>query len=173
MYPFEVFLVSGLLTSFRYVPKSKSVVCLNPFQLNYTHLMTNLFNVHKMTSKCELANDLNDWNFSPSKLLQFPFDPIRENFVRRNVKNSLFSHVKPTPLSEPKLVAYSEDALQNILNMDIKITQSNEFAEFIAGNKVLESSTPMAHRYGGHQFGYWAMQLGDGRAILLGEYVNW
>jgi len=42
----------------------------------------------------------------------------------------------------------------------------------VAGSRVLPGSVPMAHRYGGHQFGYWANQLGDGRAILLGEYLN-
>ena len=40
------------------------------------------------------------------------------------------------------------------------------------GNSILLGSTPLAHRYGGHQFSIWAGQLGDGRAHLLGEYVN-
>ncbi len=38
--------------------------------------------------------------------------------------------------------------------------------------QVLSGSTPLSHRYGGHQFGYWAGQLGDGRAHMLGEYVS-
>lgn len=134
--------------------------------------MVNFYKTPGKMSECRLAKNLDDWNFSPSKLVEFPFDPISENFVRRNVKKSVFSFVTPTPLSKPRLVAYSDDALQNILNMDVEITKTEEFAEFVAGNKVLESSNPMAHRYGGHQFGYWAMQLGDGRAILLGEYIN-
>ena len=44
--------------------------------------------------------------------------------------------------------------------------------QVVSGNRVLPFSTPLAHRYGGHQFGYWSGQLGDGRAHILGEYVN-
>ena len=50
--------------------------------------------------------------------------------------------------------------LKNILNMDPAIAEDPEFADFASGNKVLEGSVPMAHRYGGHQFGYWARQIG-------------
>ncbi len=42
----------------------------------------------------------------------------------------------------------------------------------VSGNSVQQGSTPLAQRYGGHQFGNWADQLGDGRAHLLGEYIN-
>ncbi|XP_075221021.1 protein nucleotidyltransferase YdiU-like [Lycorma delicatula] len=173
MYPFTVVIISGFLTA--QGQKCISVAsCLNiDHRKNYSHFMINLHrNRHRMANCDTLAKDFQEWKFSPSKLLQFPFDPIKENFVRRNVKNSIFSFVDPTPMTDPKLVSYSVDALQNILNMDVEITKKKEFAEFIAGNYVLQTSNPMAHRYGGHQFGYWAMQLGDGRAILLGEYVN-
>ena len=46
------------------------------------------------------------------------------------------------------------------------------FVQFASGNGLLKGSTPLCHRYGGHQFGVWADQLGDGRAHMLGEYVN-
>lgn len=172
MYPLTAVFVSSLLTG--YGPKLTPVIsCLNVNQRNYTNLMVNFHKADNKMAKCSsLAKDLNEWKFSPSKLLQFPFDPIKENFVRRSVKSCLFSFVNPTPLSDPKLVCYSVDVLQDILDMDVEITKNKEFAEFIAGNNILKSSNPMAHRYGGHQFGYWASQLGDGRAILLGEYIN-
>ncbi|RZF42571.1 hypothetical protein LSTR_LSTR001366 [Laodelphax striatellus] len=120
----------------------------------------------------QLIKDLKEWEFSPSKLLRFPLDPIEQNFVRRNVKTAVFSRVDPTPLNNPRLISFSENVITNILNMHVDVTKTKEFVEFIAGNNVLKSSVPIAHRYGGHQFGYWAMQLGDGRAILLGEYIN-
>ena len=44
--------------------------------------------------------------------------------------------------------------------------------QFVSGNKMLPGSTSLCHRYGGHQFGVWADQLGDGRAHMLGEYLN-
>lgn len=119
-----------------------------------------------------LVPHIDQWQFSPSKLLSLPIDSIKDNYVRRNVPGVLFSHVTPTPLSSPKLVCYSGDVLTSILDMDPVITKTEEFVEFVAGNKILNSSVPLAHRYGGHQFGNWAFQLGDGRAILLGEYIN-
>lgn len=120
-----------------------------------------------------LKRELSDWQFSDSKLITLPLEITRENYVRRNVKDSVFSVVLPTPLkSKLKLVSYSEDALISILDMYPSIAETYEFLEFVSGNKILPSSIPLAHRYGGHQFGFWAMQLGDGRAHLLGEYVN-
>ncbi|CAB3372861.1 Hypothetical predicted protein [Cloeon dipterum] len=81
--------------------------------------------------------------------------------------------VTPTPLEKNlQLVGTSEDALVKILDMDPSIAETAEFVQFVAGDKILPSCTPLAHRYGGHQFGVWASQLGDGRAILLGEYIN-
>lgn len=132
----------------------------------------NLIMTYSNSNSIPLVADINEWQFTPLKLLSLPVDDIKDNYVRRNVPGVLFSHVTPTQLTSPKLVCYSEGVLTNILNMDSKITKTKEFTEFIAGNKILNSSVPVAHRYGGHQFGNWAMQLGDGRAILLGEYIN-
>jgi len=55
-------------------------------------------------------------------------------------------------------------------NQDIK---SNQFLEVMTGNSIIENSKPFAMCYAGHQFGNWAGQLGDGRAINLGEIKNW
>lgn len=59
--------------------------------------------------------------------------------------------------------------LADALGMDLSFLQSKEGAEFLSGNQVLENTNPIAQAYAGHQFGYFTM-LGDGRAILLGEY---
>lgn len=119
-----------------------------------------------------LIVNLSDFKLSPCKLLDLPIETNRENYVRRFIKGVIFSHVTPTPLSSSKLVAFSESALSDILDLDPAVTQAPEFIDFVSGNIVIATSTPLAHRYGGHQFGVWASQLGDGRAILLGEYVN-
>uniref|UniRef100_A0A1B6LBT6 Selenoprotein O n=2 Tax=Graphocephala atropunctata TaxID=36148 RepID=A0A1B6LBT6_9HEMI len=123
-------------------------------------------------SICKLSKNFNEWQFSKFKLLELPIDEVGDNYLRRNNLGCLFSNVIPTPLKSPNLVAYSKDVLVKILNMDPSITQTQDFANFIAGNTILDGSNPLAHRYGGHQFGYWATQLGDGRAILLGEFIN-
>lgn len=143
-----------------------------PYQACKRLNFQNLIMTYSNSNNIQLVADINEWQFSPFKLLSLPVDSIKNNYVRRNVPGVLFSHVTPMPLSSPKLLCYSDHVLTSILDMDTKITRTKEFAEFIAGNKILNSSVPVAHRYGGHQFGNWAMQLGDGRAILLGEYLN-
>jgi len=120
-----------------------------------------------------LKKSLSDWSFSDPKLASLPLDPETRNFVRRSVPGAVFSTVQPTPWkTEPKLVAYSQDVLENILDFDRVVTESQDFVNFASGNHILPESIPMAHRYGGYQFGSWADQLGDGRAHLLGEYIN-
>lgn len=117
-----------------------------------------------------LHKSLKTWRFAHQQILDtFPVDPERRNFIRQ-VKNAVFSRVDPTPFkTKVQLAAYSDDALRTILDMSPQIANSSDFVEFAAGNYVLHGSKPKAHRYGGHQFGYWAGQLGDGRAHMLGE----
>lgn len=116
-----------------------------------------------------------DWTFSDSLLLSsgFPIDPELRNYARQ-VRNVAFSIVEPTPLkTKARIVALSEEVLIEILDLNATDCEhSTEFLNFVAGNQILKDSTSLAHRYGGHQFGEWAEQLGDGRAHLLGEYVN-
>lgn len=68
-------------------------------------------------------------------------------------------------------MAYSKEVAE-LLNLDIDACESNSFTELFAGNKLLANMDPYAMCYGGHQFGNWAGQLGDGRAINLGEILN-
>ncbi|XP_064613483.1 protein adenylyltransferase SelO-like [Liolophura sinensis] len=102
----------------------------------------------------------------------FPVDPEETNYVRR-VKNVVFSRVYPQPFkTKVRLVAVSDSALRYVLNMHPNISSDVNFVRFVAGGYLPSGSTPLAHRYGGHQFGEWAGQLGDGRAVMLGEFVN-
>ncbi|XP_065150729.2 protein adenylyltransferase SelO-like isoform X2 [Paramisgurnus dabryanus] len=101
-----------------------------------------------------------------------PLDEVDGNFIR-TVKSCVFSECQPTPLKKPlTLAALSLDALWNILDLNQSVIQNQEFIHCVSGGKLFAGSVPLAHRYGGHQFGYWAGQLGDGRAHLLGEYTN-
>lgn len=101
---------------------------------------------------------------------QLPADPELENF-RRQVSGACFSRVVPTRVSGPELVAYSQEMAEK-LGIDSSSCNSEEFLQIFSGNQLLESMDPFAMCYGGHQFGNWAGQLGDGRAINLGELVN-
>jgi uncharacterized protein YdiU (UPF0061 family) len=81
---------------------------------------------------------------------------------------AFYSPVLPAPLPDPHWVARSE-AMARELGLDAGWFASREALELFSGNAVASASEPLATVYSGHQFGVWAGQLGDGRALLLGE----
>ncbi|CAO3690734.1 unnamed protein product [Rhizopus stolonifer] len=90
----------------------------------------------------------------------------------RKVFNAVYSHVIPETSPNPKLLAISQLACKN-LDLDYhKIFQNKETALVFSGNKILKDTRPWSLCYAGHQFGYFAGQLGDGRAISLFETQN-
>lgn len=101
---------------------------------------------------------------------ELPVDSVEEN-NRRQVRGACFSRVQPKKFSNPALVAYSYEVAA-MLGLSEAHCRSREFVEVFSGNRVLEGMDPHATCYGGHQFGHWARQLGDGRAINLGEAVG-
>ena len=101
--------------------------------------------------------------FQNSFVSELPADPVRDN-VPRQVANASYTRVDPTPVAAPRLLGWSR-RLGEYLGIEPPA------AEVLAGNSVLAGMKPYAARYGGHQFGTWAGQLGDGRAITLGEIV--
>ncbi len=101
---------------------------------------------------------------------ELPADPSNEP-GRRQVHGALYSRVQPTPVAAPRLVAWSRECA-DLLGLAEEVVTSPAFAEAMAGNALVPGSEPYAANYGGHQFGHWAGQLGDGRAITLGEAVN-
>jgi len=96
-----------------------------------------------------------------------PSDPLREN-TRRQVVESCFSYVTPQKTNAPKMLHFSE-AMGEKLGLTVKDLHSEEFLNVFTGNALIPNSSPYAMCYGGHQFGNWAGQLGDGRAINLAE----
>src|SRR4249919_258716 len=101
---------------------------------------------------------------------ELPADPEQGPRVRQ-VPGAAFSHVAPTPVRAPRLVAHSREVAE-LLGFTPEDVDSPLFARVFGGNALLEGMQPFAANYGGHQFGNWAGQLGDGRAISLGEAVN-
>jgi uncharacterized protein YdiU (UPF0061 family) len=98
-----------------------------------------------------------------------PGDPLVDTRSRQ-VHGALWSKVQPTPVPAPRLVAYSPEVAR-LLGLDEAALQSNEWVQVLAGNALWPGMVPYAANYGGHQFGNWAGQLGDGRAIVLGELL--
>ena len=82
---------------------------------------------------------------------------------------TFYSKVNPAKVPHPELVLFNT-LLAKELGLDETFLTSDKGVKIFAGNEVLEGTTPIAQAYAGHQFGYFTM-LGDGRAILLGEYI--
>ncbi|HEY2623701.1 MAG TPA: YdiU family protein, partial [Dyella sp.] len=101
---------------------------------------------------------------------ELPGDP-ETGARQRQVLGALYSRVEPTPVASPRVVAYSREMAQTLGLSESDLT-SADFAAVFGGNALLEGMQPYAANYGGHQFGVWADQLGDGRAIALGEVLD-
>ena len=85
--------------------------------------------------------------------------------------SDFYTELRSTPLPSPHWVGTSHSVAQ-LLGLPEGWHQSEEALQALTGNQVLAGSTPLASVYSGHQFGVWAGQLGDGRAILLGELAG-
>ncbi|HEY6093375.1 MAG TPA: YdiU family protein, partial [Gallionellaceae bacterium] len=100
------------------------------------------------------------------KLEQLNFD---NTFAR--LPATFHSRLQPTPLGNPYLVSFNSRAAALIDLADDQALRP-DFAEYFIGNRLLPGSEPLSMLYAGHQFGHYVPQLGDGRAILLGEIRN-
>ena len=103
-------------------------------------------------------------------IADLPGDPVSGPGLRE-VRGALYSRVAPTAVADPELLAWSPETAA-LLGLDAADAATTEFAQVFGGNALLEGMQPYAANYGGHQFGHWAGQLGDGRAISLGEAIN-
>lgn len=112
----------------------------------------------RLISKLRIVNSLT------SKLAADPVLDCRP----RQVINAHFSFVSPEPTTEPYLACLVESVAAK-LGLDPPQTEEEkaDFLDILSGNKSLGESWALC--YGGHQFGYWAGQLGDGRAISIGQ----
>ncbi len=116
------------------------------------------------------AGTLSALTFDNRFTRELPADPETAN-RRRQVVGACYAFVQPTKVASPELVAYAREAAA-LLDLSDETCKSDEFAQVFSGNRLLNGMAPYATCYGGHQFGNWAGQLGDGRAINLGEIIN-
>jgi serine/tyrosine/threonine adenylyltransferase len=114
--------------------------------------------------------DLDELPFDNRSTRELPADPETANH-RRQVSGAAFSRVAPTPVPAPVTLAWSPEVADQ-LGLAPEVCRSEDFAQVFAGNRVPRGADPHATVYGGHQFGSWAGQLGDGRAIALGEVLD-
>jgi serine/tyrosine/threonine adenylyltransferase len=98
--------------------------------------------------------------------LQFPFE-----HTYAALPANFFARVAPTPVAAPRLIKLNRElAVQ--LGLDPDQLSTPEGAEVLSGKRLPEGAEPIAMAYAGHQFGHFVPQLGDGRAILLGEVID-
>ena len=109
-------------------------------------------------------------HFDNRLVRELPGDKDTRNHPRQ-VLGALWTAVMPTPVAAPCLLACSREMAQQ-LDLDERDLASPPWLDALAGNALLPGMSAYATCYGGHQFGAWAQQLGDGRAIYLGEAIN-
>ena len=109
----------------------------------------------------------NSSSSSPSKGAK----PFRFDNTYARLPAEFFTRLQPTPLPDPYLVAFNPSAAE-LIGLDPSFADTAEFTEIFSGNRVPPCADPLAAIYAGHQFGVFVPQLGDGRAILLGEALG-
>ncbi len=108
----------------------------------------------------------NDTGVPVFDTIRWPFDNSYARLPER-----FYARLPPTPVQAPRLIKLNE-ALARELGLEPRHLASPATVEMLAGNRIAEGSDPIALAYAGHQFGNFVPQLGDGRAILLGEIVD-
>ncbi len=97
-----------------------------------------------------------------------PLDALEFGNAFAALPSAFYTALQPTPLPAPYLVGFAPQAAE-LVGLAPEAALREDFVEAFTGNRVLPGSKPVAAVYSGHQFGAWAGQLGDGRAILLGD----
>jgi uncharacterized protein YdiU (UPF0061 family) len=95
--------------------------------------------------------------------------PFHNSYVR--LPERFYEHVRPAKVRAPRLLRVNE-ALAARLGIDPTFLKSDDGVAILSGNSVAPGSEPIALAYAGHQFGHFVPQLGDGRAVLLGEVTG-
>lgn len=114
-----------------------------------------------MTLKFTINNSFSD---------KLTADPISDNYCRQ-VHKAFYSYVKPELFQNSKMIHVSKEMAET-LDLSADDCQSEEFLKIFSGQQAIKGAKSYAMNYGGHQFGNWAGQLGDGRAIILGDVIS-
>jgi len=113
---------------------------------------------------------MQNWQFDNRFIQELPGESELDARSRQ-LPGVCWAAAQATPVRDPQLLAWSPE-LAEALELSEAEVRSERFAQVFAGNELLPGMVPYAARYGGHQFGHWAGQLGDGRALNLGEIVT-
>ncbi|MCK4675405.1 MAG: YdiU family protein, partial [Gammaproteobacteria bacterium] len=98
-------------------------------------------------------------------------NPIHFDNRYVNLGKTFYVKTSPSPVADPGLIKFNKD-LAEMLGLSVTELDSNDAAALFSGNVIPDGAVPLAMAYAGHQFGHFNPQLGDGRAILLGEIIS-
>ncbi len=98
--------------------------------------------------------------------MKIPFD---NSYAK--LPSQMFTAQLPTPVKDPQIIVINAE-LAKLVGIDPAMLTGDSAAKVFAGNHIPDGAAPLAQVYAGHQFGNWNPQLGDGRAILLGEVIG-
>jgi len=118
----------------------------------------------------KMQQTLNQLVFDNRFIKELPADSETGNY-RRQVEQACYSLVQPLSVPHPQLVGYVREVAA-LFDLSEEDCVQDFFTQVFSGNQLAQGMEPYAMCYGGHQFGQWAGQLGDGRAINLGEVRN-
>ncbi|XP_059628843.1 uncharacterized protein LOC132271476 [Cornus florida] len=152
---------------------SSSGVSMDSSSRNPDLSVDSLADDFKKQSCCDdnVKLNLEDLKWDHSFVRDLPGDP-RTDTMPREVLRACYTKVSPSvEVENPQLVAWSESVAE-LLDLEPKEFERPDFPLIFSGASPLVGIMPYAQCYGGHQFGMWAGQLGDGRAITLGEILN-
>ena len=98
-------------------------------------------------------------------------DPFGFEASYARLPERFYARVQPAEVRDPKFLRVNKP-LAHELGLDPAHLETQDALQVFAGNRVPASAEPIAQAYAGHQFGNWVPQLGDGRAVLLGELTD-
>src|SRR5271155_2967600 len=107
----------------------------------------------------------------PPRSTLFPYTTLFRSNSYARLPERFFARLSPTPVAAPRLIRLNKKLTRH-LELDPEKLAASEGVEILAGNRVPERGEPIATAYAGHQFGTFVPQLGDGRAILVGEVID-
>ena len=133
-------------------------------------LQASLIDIQAVMKPYTKITHFDQLNFDNRFVRELPADEESIN-TRRQVFGACYSNVLPKPVEKPQCVAYAQE-VADLLDLSPELCASDDFSQIFAGNRLAAGMESYATCYGGHQFGEWAGQLGDGRAINLGDVIN-
>ncbi len=112
---------------------------------------------------------MSHWGYENAPYSRMLADMFDNTYAK--LPETFFERIQPTPVQNPRLLKFNKE-LAHDLDIDLSAYSAEQLAQFLSGNQLLPGAEPLAQAYAGHQYGHFVPQLGDGRAVLIGEVID-